>query len=155
MSVLAIQSECLSAESLGRTRFRLGRFFFPILGWSSGVERVQKARRDARNFVDGSLKCGFICFGGFVEAGYFPYELQRRGSNFFIGDGRIEVEKGLDIPAHNELRPPESKFQSLDIFSQPAQCNTCTEQRPRDTHYLCSYSTLMRDHFSVSIRIRR
>ena len=36
----------------------------------------------------------------FVKAGDFSHELKRSGSNLFVRDWRVEVEKGLDVPTH-------------------------------------------------------
>lgn len=41
------------AESLSGPGFRLRCFFFSILRWCGGFERMEKAIRDSGNFIDG------------------------------------------------------------------------------------------------------
>ena len=65
-----------------------------------GFERTEKARRDVGYFIDSSQERRFICVRRFVKAADFSYELERSGLNLFGSDGRIEIEKGFDIPTH-------------------------------------------------------
>jgi hypothetical protein len=90
-----------SAESLGGASSGFGGFFLTILGRCTGFEGTEQAIRDAGYFLDGSQKYVFVGLRRFVEAGDFSHELQRSGANLFLGDWRIEVEQGFDIPAHN------------------------------------------------------
>jgi hypothetical protein len=78
---------------------------------------MKKPRSDAGNFVDGGLKRGLVRLRRLVEAGDFPYELQRCGPDLVVRDGWIEIEKRLNIPAHKpNLRQPNSVIP--DIFSR-------------------------------------
>jgi hypothetical protein len=90
----------LSPESLGGPSFRLGSFFFPILGRRVGFEGAQKAACDARDFFDRAQEGVFIGLGWFVETADLSHELQRSGSNLVVRDRGIEVEEDFDIPAH-------------------------------------------------------
>src|SRR5436190_933078 len=81
-----------AAEALGRTRFCFHRFFCSILFGRSSVERLKEALRHARDFVNGSVERGFVAFGRLVEATDLADELKGRGSDFFLGDGWIEIE---------------------------------------------------------------
>jgi hypothetical protein len=91
------------AESFGGSRASLGRFFFPVFRRRSGFERTEKAGRDLRDLVHGVEERAFIRLGRFVEAAYFPHELQGSGANFVGSDGRIKIVKGSDISAHGGL----------------------------------------------------
>jgi hypothetical protein len=109
----------LDSESLGGASFRLSSFFFPILRRCGGLERSKKTIRDAGNFFDGAEKEIFIGLGRFVEAADLSHELQRSGANLIVGDRRIEVEEGFDIPAHalyfnNRRVPHPSYFKGWD-----------------------------------------
>ena len=81
------------------------RLFFSILRRGIGVEGMQKTRRDAGYFIDSSQKRGFVSLGRFVKTCDFSHELERGGSNLFIGHGRIEIEESLDITAHGRDLP--------------------------------------------------
>jgi hypothetical protein len=94
-----------SAKPLCRTSFRPGSLFFSILRRCVRVERMKKPSRDIGYFVDSGHKRGFIYLRRFVEARDFSHELERSSSNLFVSDGRIEVEKRFDIPAHS-VGPP-------------------------------------------------
>src|ERR1022692_457320 len=87
-------------ESLGGTSSRLRSFFFPILWRCVGFERMEKASRHSGDFIDRRQERGFVGLRRLVETADLSYELQRRGSNLLGIDRRIEVEEGLDIPAH-------------------------------------------------------
>src|ERR1700676_1176519 len=87
-------------ESFDGARFRLRRLFVAISRGRSGLERVKQTGRDARYFIDRSDEHTFIRLRRFVEAADFPHELQRGGTNLFLGYWRLEIEKRFDIPAH-------------------------------------------------------
>src|SRR5271167_2978005 len=97
---LAAVGLCSSAESVRSASLRLACFLFAILRRRVGFERVEKASRDGRYFINRGQERSFIRFRRFVEAGDLPDELQRGGSNLLGVDRRIEVEKDFDIPAH-------------------------------------------------------
>jgi hypothetical protein len=92
-----------SAEPLSGARFRFGRFLFAIPRRGMGLERTEKARRDVGYFIDSSQERRLICIRRFVKTADLSYKLERSGLNLFGGDGRIEIEKGFDIPAHLQL----------------------------------------------------
>jgi hypothetical protein len=62
---------------------------------------MQKASRDIGYSIDCSQERSFVCFRRFVKTADFSHELERCGSNFFVRDWRIEVEKSFYIPAHS------------------------------------------------------
>ncbi len=62
---------------------------------------MDEASRDLSDFIDSSEERGLIGSRRLVKTADFSYELERRGLNLFGGDGRIEVEKCFDIPAHS------------------------------------------------------
>src|SRR5579863_6508370 len=90
-------------ESFGGQRASLGGFLFPVFRRRSGCERTEKASGDRRDLIHGGEERTFIRLGRFVEAAYFPYELQGSGANFVGSDGRIKIVKGSDISAHGGL----------------------------------------------------
>jgi hypothetical protein len=89
-----------SAESFRGPRFRFGSFFFAVPRRSMGLERTEKARCDVGYFIDSSQESPLICVRRFVKTADLSHELEGRGSNLFGSDGRIEIEKDFDIPAH-------------------------------------------------------
>ncbi len=88
-------------ESLCGASFRFGGLFFSSLRRCVGFERTEQTSRDTGDFIDCSQERSFVCFGRFVKAADFSYELERSSPNLLGSDGRIEVEKGFDIPAHS------------------------------------------------------
>ena len=91
------------AEALSGAGFGLGFFFFAVLGWGGGLERIEEAGADGCNFVDGCVEGFFVCFRGLVEAADLPDELQRSVANLRVGHGWIEVEEVFDVSAHGEI----------------------------------------------------
>jgi hypothetical protein len=61
---------------------------------------MKKTRRHARDLVNGVEKRFFVCSRRLVESADLSYELERGCSNFFLSDGRVEVEEWLDTPTH-------------------------------------------------------
>src|SRR5208283_4640359 len=104
-----------SAESLGGASPGLGGFFFPILRRRVGVERMEKTRRDGGDFIDRGEERSFVCFRRLVETCDFSHELKRSRPNLLVGNGRIEVEEGFDIPAHT-VRPPSAMANRPEHF---------------------------------------
>jgi hypothetical protein len=90
-----------NAESFRGPRFCFGRFLFAIPRWSVRFQRMEKARRDVGYFVDSSEERRLICVRRFVKSADLSYKLKRSGLNLLGSDGRIEIEKGFDIPAHS------------------------------------------------------
>src|SRR5208337_2298181 len=93
-----------SAKSLRRPSFGPRGLFFSILRQCVSFERTQKTGRDLGYFIHGSQKRAFVGLRRFVKATDFPHELERSSPNLFVSYRRIEVEEGLDIPAHGESR---------------------------------------------------
>src|SRR5208337_367745 len=99
-----------STESLGGAGFRLGGFFFPVLRRRVRVERLEKTSRDAGDFIDRGEERGFVRLRRLVETGDFSHELKRSRSHLFVGNGRIEVEEGFDVPAHGRMTSRRGHF---------------------------------------------
>jgi MutS-like protein len=93
----------LRPEPLGCAGFRLCGFLFAISRRSIGLERAEKMDRDSGNVIDGSQEQGFVRLRRLVEPGDLAHVLQRRGPRLLLGHRRIEVEQGLDVPAHSVL----------------------------------------------------
>jgi len=93
-----------TAESLGGPSFCLGGLFFSILRWRVCFERTEQTSRDVGDFIDGSLERVFVGLRRFVKAADFSDELERSSADLVGSDGWIEVEEGLDIPAHRTSR---------------------------------------------------
>ena len=74
---------------------------FSIPWWCIRFEGMNETSRDPGYFIDSNQEHGLIGSRGFVKTADFSHELERRGLNLFAGDGRIEVEKCFDIPAHS------------------------------------------------------
>ena len=89
-----------TGEAEGGAGFGFGGFFFALLGLGGGFEGLEKADRGGGNLFHGRVECGFVGFGGCVEAGDFTDELKRGGADFVWSDGRIEVEESFDVSAH-------------------------------------------------------
>jgi hypothetical protein len=106
-----------TSETFGRASLSLSRLFFSIFWWSGRVERVKKPGCDPGNFVDGGLKRGLVRLRRLIEARNLAHELQRCGPDLVVRDGGIEIEKRLNIPAHeSNLRPLNLLI--ADIFSR-------------------------------------
>jgi hypothetical protein len=90
----------LMMESRRIASFYLRPLVISILWLRVGFKRTKQTARNVGDFFDRGLKLGFIKLRGFVEAGNFSDELERSGTDLVIGDGRIEIEKGLNISAH-------------------------------------------------------
>jgi hypothetical protein len=90
----------LRAGSFCETSFRFCCFYFPVPGRGIGFERAEKPSGGFGDFIEGSNERAFVCFRWFVEAADFPHELKGSISNLFRSDGRFEIEKDFDVPAH-------------------------------------------------------
>src|SRR5260370_24097505 len=90
-----------STESFCGASFRFCGLFFTISRRCIRFERTKKTSRDPCYFIDGGHERAFVCLRRLVEAADFSHELQRRGTNLFDSDRRIEIEKDFDIPAHS------------------------------------------------------
>src|SRR5262249_8460835 len=53
--------------------------------------------------VDGALERSLVRLGGLGRAADLPDVLERGGVDLLLGDGRLEVVEGLDVPAHGRL----------------------------------------------------
>src|SRR5262245_45080422 len=66
----------LSSESFRGASSGLGGLFLTILRRRSGFERSKKTGRDSRNFLDSSLKRGFVRLGRLVETTNLSHKLE-------------------------------------------------------------------------------
>ena len=80
--------------------FCLCSLFFSILRRHACLQRVQKASRNAGNFVHRSLKQRCIPLRRFIESANFSHKLKRGSSDFLGSRRRIEIKEGLNVPAH-------------------------------------------------------
>ena len=90
-----------STESFCGASLRFCGLFFTISRRCIRFERTKKTSRDPCYFIDCGYKRGFVCLRRLVEAADFSHELQRRGTNLFGSDRRIEIDKDFDIPAQS------------------------------------------------------
>jgi hypothetical protein len=95
----------LQYANLGGKPFRgagfcFGGFFFAILRLRIGLEGTKEARGGLGDFVNGGGEWGLVGLRRLGESADFSDELERGVSNFFVRDGRIEIEKNFDVPAH-------------------------------------------------------
>src|ERR1700676_1445034 len=95
--VLGINSD---AESFSRARPGLRGLFFSILRRSVRFQRTEQSSRCSCYFVNGSRERRLVGLRRFIKAGDLSHELQRRSSNLVLINGRIEIEKSLNISAH-------------------------------------------------------
>jgi hypothetical protein len=79
-------------KSPGRAGFRFGGFLLAILRRTRSFKSGEKARRDAGDFVHGSLEGGFVGPRRLVKSADLPHKLERSGADLLVGDGWIEVE---------------------------------------------------------------
>lgn len=93
----------LCGESFCRTRFGFGGFFGAVFGRGDGVQATEQVAGEVGDFFDGGVEGGFVGFRGIMEAGNFADELQGRGADFVVGDGRCEVKERFDVAAHAGL----------------------------------------------------
>ena len=80
--------------------FCLCSLFFSILRRHACLQRVQKASRNAGNFVHRSLKQCCIPLRRFIESADLSHKLKRGSSDFLGSRRRIEIKEGLNVPAH-------------------------------------------------------
>jgi hypothetical protein len=64
---------------------------------------MKKAARNVAHLIDCSQERRLVCVRRLVKSANLSHELKRCGVYFFGSDGRIEVEKGFDVPAHSPL----------------------------------------------------
>jgi hypothetical protein len=91
----------LIAESLCGASFGFRSLFFAILRRRDGFERMEKPSGNAGDFIHRILEQLFVGLGWFCKSTDLPDELERSGTNFFIRNGWIEIEKGFDISTHS------------------------------------------------------
>jgi hypothetical protein len=91
---------CSRGKPLCRACARLGRLFFAVPRGRVCHKGVQKVSGSGRYLVNGHKKCSLVGLRWFVEAAYFPHELQCSPVNLFVRHGRFEVEEGLDVSTH-------------------------------------------------------
>ena len=98
-----VRGKALSPESLGSASLGLGSFLFPILWRSIRFKRSEQTARDAGYFFDSAQKGLFIGLRRFAETADLSHELQGSGPYLFVRDGRIEVEEGFNVSAHDSI----------------------------------------------------
>jgi hypothetical protein len=91
---------CRSSESFCGPSFRFCGFFFSIPRRRIRLQRTEKPARYFRDFIHGTLKRSFVCLRRFAEPADLPHELKRSIPNLLFSNGRIEIEKNLDVSAH-------------------------------------------------------
>jgi hypothetical protein len=68
-----------------------------------------------RDFIHRTPKRSFVCLRRFAKPTYLPHELKRSIPNLLFSNGRIEIEKNLDVSAH--LLSPQD-VATLDLQPQ-------------------------------------
>jgi hypothetical protein len=101
------------SESLGSSSLCFCRLYRSVPWRRAGFERVEKTSRDGCYFIHGSQEASFVCLRRLVDSTDFSDELERRCPNLFRGNGRLEVEKSLDVSAHR-LGPYAAKFKHFN-----------------------------------------
>src|SRR5258708_36689159 len=90
-----------SAEPQARSLLRLLRLDLAVARRRLRMQRRQQPPRGVGNFDDRALERRLVGLRRLVEAGQLAHELQRRGLDFLLGRGRLEIEQGLDVAAHD------------------------------------------------------
>jgi|ERR1700733_6300125 len=96
---------------------------------------MQKTGRQGGDFLHRRQECGFIGFGWFIEACDFSNKLQRSGANLFLRHRWVEIEKCLNISAHEEFLA--WKYKLLNVHrharkpSPPVKNQPCHAERSR------------------------
>ena len=78
----------------------LGSFDLAILGRRRGDQGIEQPSYRRRDFIHGLIERRLIGDRWASEAAHLSHELERRPPDFLVGDGRLEVVQGSDIPAH-------------------------------------------------------
>ena len=90
----------LEYDSLKGASLGLCGFFFSIPRCCGRFEGVNETGRYLRYIIDSSQERSLIGPRRFAKTADFSHELERGSLNLCCGDGRIKVEKCLDVPAH-------------------------------------------------------
>src|SRR4051812_9913651 len=88
-SMRALPARCKALAGAGTGLFRLDR---AVACGGDSLQRPQQAARGLRNVRDGAVECRNVCLRRLVEAGELAHELERRGADFVLVRGRLEVE---------------------------------------------------------------
>src|SRR5579871_4190954 len=94
------------AETPHRSSLPLCSFFLTILGMRICLERFEQTSGYVGYLTHGSFEGGLIALRRFGKPADLAHELQRGGANLFFSDGRVKVEKWLDVPAHKKRFAP-------------------------------------------------
>src|SRR6185312_16553444 len=65
-----------------------------------GDQRAEKGMGGLGDLFDRPLEGLFVRLGRLGEAADLPHELEGGVTDLAVGDGRLEVEEGLDVSAH-------------------------------------------------------
>ncbi|HEY2107736.1 MAG TPA: hypothetical protein VGH29_18195 [Candidatus Binataceae bacterium] len=95
------RAELSNSKSLHGAGLGFCGLLLPIPGRRVSFQRTKKTTRYPCYLIDGGQKRTFIRLRWFVETADFSDELERRRSDLFVGDGRLEIKKDFDIPAHS------------------------------------------------------
>jgi len=63
------------SKPLGRSRLRFHRFYLAMTRGRIRYERSKQMMRGMRDFIDGAIECGLVCFGRLRETAQFSDEL--------------------------------------------------------------------------------
>src|SRR5262249_27873393 len=84
------------------SRFR--RLGFAIARRACRRERIEQPSGGGGLFVDRTVERRLVRLRGAGEPAQLADELQRRGADFILARGRLEIEQRADVSAHGELR---------------------------------------------------
>jgi len=90
----------LSGEAGCRPCFRLGGDFLAVAGRLRRLHRIEQFTGTIRNRHDRVFESGLVAFRWLVGSAELAHELERRIVDFRVRRRRIEIEQGLDVPAH-------------------------------------------------------
>src|SRR5262245_43394553 len=88
------------AVALGGAGPRLGRLDLAVARRGGGLQRLDQLARHPERVLHGPVERRLVGLRRLREAAQLAHELQRGGADLLVGGGRIEVEQGLDAPAH-------------------------------------------------------
>jgi hypothetical protein len=66
-------------------------------------ERVEELSRCCCNLIHRALEGSLVDLRRLIAAAEFSDELEGRSPDFLVVGGRLEIEEGLDVPAHDVL----------------------------------------------------
>src|SRR5262245_36658108 len=85
-------------RSCSLSRFRgLG---FAIARRACRRERIEQPARGVGDFLDRKVECRLVRLRGAGEPAQLADELERRGADFILARGRLEIEQRADVSTH-------------------------------------------------------